>query len=72
MKAIPAHPADLWLTKSDPYAPISAPTITSEIQVPTAPDMSRTRRPILSIKKSAGKVLRQLTMPYTPVARREV
>ena len=49
-----------------------APTMTSEMPVPTAPDMRRTRRPTLSIRKRAGRVLRQFTMPYTPVARRDV
>lgn len=49
-----------------------APTMTSEIPVPTAPDMRSTRRPTLSIRKRAGSVLRQFTMPYTPVARRDV
>ena len=49
-----------------------APTITSEMQVPIAPNMSRTRRPTLSIRNRAGKVLRQLTIPYTPVARSDV
>lgn len=48
------------------------PTTTSEMQVPVAPHIRRTRRPSLSMKNRAGNVLRQLMMPYTPVARREL
>lgn len=72
IKAIPAQPAAALSMRRDPYAPIMAPTITNEIKVPVAPHIKSGRLPILSIQNRAGRVLRQLTMPYTPVARREV
>lgn len=72
MNAIAAYPADWFVDRVAPYPPRIPPTITSEMQVPVAPAMRRARRPTLSMKNSAGRVLRQLTIPYTPVARSEV
>jgi hypothetical protein len=69
---MPTQPAALWSTRLLPYFPIMPPTITKDIVSPSAPAMSRGRRPTLSIKNTAGSVLRQFTIPYTPVAKSEV
>lgn len=39
------------------------PTITREMKVPAAPQRRRGLRPILSMRKRAGRVERVLTMP---------
>jgi hypothetical protein len=47
------------------------PTMTKETMVPTAPDIKSLRRPMRSMRSSAGIVEIVLTIPYTPVASRE-
>jgi hypothetical protein len=39
------------------------PTMTREMKVPAAPERSKGRRPILSMRKRAGRVESVLTMP---------
>lgn len=48
------------------------PTMIRDTIVPIAPDMSSLRRPTLSISRRAGMVETVFTIPYTPVASRDV